>query len=529
MSKFIPIFKSWVPDWLIKVILFIVLLPSMVLFFLPLSNVNAAAGHYGCEPYDIQFAVVLFYVGYTSFFSLERRFFQFLATKEYFFIITFVQLLTSYICFASQDLVFLFICRFIQGMAFTCTVNISLALIFSRLKTERAREVGYSIFFGLLICMIPLDNFITAELIDSFNFNTLYKIAIFSYAPSLVLLAIVMNNVRLNVKFPLYQLDWASFVLYAAFLGMIGYACVYGQEYYWLEDKRILFSLTAGGVLLLICLLRQWRLKRPYFELSAFRYRNFVLGAIILFIFYICRFASGLTSTYFVSVLGLDPIHLSYINLYNISGIVVGVIFSCILVLQHRPIRLILISGFVLLFIYHNWMFFLFNTQANESEFIIPLVIQGLGAGMLMTPTIVFAISAVPFRLGATAAGVCLFVRCLGFIVSIALINFFELFSKSKHYNTFQDQFSRINPVAGQTIMKHSKALVAKGIHTGQAEKIANRLLVKSINTQGQIRFAMDYYQVISLLLFCTILLIALFPYINRTILNLRADQPAPF
>ena len=66
MSKFIPIFKSWVPDWLIKVILFIVLLPSMVLFFLPLSNVNAAAGHYGCEPYDIQFAVVLFYVGYTA-------------------------------------------------------------------------------------------------------------------------------------------------------------------------------------------------------------------------------------------------------------------------------------------------------------------------------------------------------------------------------------------------------------------------------------------------------------------------------
>ncbi|MCQ6958364.1 MFS transporter [Mucilaginibacter aquariorum] len=529
MSKVIPIFRSWVPDWLIKVVLFIVLLPSLVLFFLPLSNINAAAGYYGCEPYDIQFAVVLFYVGYTSFFSLERRFFQYLATKEYFFIITFIQLLTSYICYVSQSLAFLFICRFLQGMAFTCTVNISLALIFSRLRTERAREVGYSIFFGLLICMIPFDNFITAELIDSFNFNTLYKAAIFSYAPSLVLLGIVMNNVRLNVKFPLYQLDWASFVLYAAFLGTIGYACVYGQEYYWLEDKRIVFSLSVGAGLLSLCLLRQWRLKRPYFELGAFRYRNFVLGAIVLFIFYICRFASGLTSTYFVTVLGLDPIHLSYINLYNISGIIVGVIFSCVLVLQHRPTRLILISGFLLLFIYHNWMFFLFNTQANESEFIIPLVIQGLGAGMLMTPTIVFAISAVPFRLGATAAGVCLFVRCLGFMVSIALINFFELFSKSKHYNTFQEQLSRINPVAGQTIMKHTKALLSKGIPAGQASKIADRLVVRSINTQGQIRFAMDYYQGISLLLFFTIILIALFPYINKTILNLRADQPAPF
>lgn len=529
MSKIIPIFKSWVPGWLIKIVLLIVLLPSLVLFFLPLANINAAAGYYGCEPYDIQFAVVLFYAGYTSFFPLERRFFSYLATKEYFFIITFVQLATSYVCYVSQNLTLLFICRFIQGMAFTCTVNISLTLIFSRLKTDRAREVGYSIFFGLLICMIPFDNLITAQLIDSFNYNTLYKCALFSYAPSLVLLGVVMNNVRLDVKFPLYQLDWASFVLYAAFLGAIGYACVYGQEYYWLEEKRIFFSLASAAGLSAIFLARQWRYKRPYFELGIFQYRNFVLGAIILFIFYICRFASGLTSTYFVTVLGLDPIHLSYINLYNISGIVAGVVFSCVLVLQHRPVRLILISGFLLLFVYHSWMFFLFDTQANESEFIAPLVIQGLGAGMLMTPTIVFAISAVPYRLGATAAGVCLFVRCLGFMVSIALINFFELFSKSKHYNTFQDQLSDTNPVAGQTIRKQAHALVGKGVNAEHAIKLTDRLLVRSVNSQEQIRFSMDYYQWISLLLFFTITLIALFPYINKTVLNLRADQPAPF
>ncbi|HVW95889.1 MAG TPA: MFS transporter [Mucilaginibacter sp.] len=529
MSSVIPIFRSWVPGWMIKAVLFVVLLPSLVLFFLPLANINAAAGYYGCEPYDIQFAVVLFYVGYTSFFSLERRFFNYLATKEYFFIITFVQLITSYICYITQNLTFLFVCRFIQGMAFTCTVNISLALIFSRLKTERAREVGYSIFFGLLICMIPFNNFITADLIDSFNYNTLYKCALFSYAPSLVFLGVLMNNVRLNVKFPLYKLDWASFVIYATFLGLLGYACVYGQEYYWLDDQRIRYSLIAAAVLLGIGIVRQWKHKRPYFNLAVFNYRNFKLGAVILFIFYICRFASGLTSTYFVGVLGLDPINLSYINLYNILGIAAGVIFSCVLVLQHRPIRFILISGFLLLLVYHTWMFFLFDTQANESEFVIPLIVQGLGAGMLMTPTIVFAISAVPHQLGASAAGICLFVRCLGFMVSIALINFFELFAKSKHYNTFQDQVTKLNPVARQVIAKQAHAFSAKGLKAGQAMKLSNHLLVKSINTQGQIRFAMDYYQWISMLLFFTIILIALFPYINRTIIYLRADQPAPF
>ena len=169
------IFKSWVPEWLIKITMFLVLLPSLVLFFLPMANTNAAAGNLGIETYDVTFSVALFYAGYVSFFSLERRFFQFLAAKEYFIVITIVQIITSLVCYLTKEISVLFICRFIQGMAFTMTVNLSLSLIFSRLRSQRARVIGYSIFFGMLVCMIPFNNFITADIIDSSNFNFLYK------------------------------------------------------------------------------------------------------------------------------------------------------------------------------------------------------------------------------------------------------------------------------------------------------------------------------------------------------------------
>ena len=53
------LFKKWVPEWLIKITLFIVLLPSLILFFLPLTNVNAAAGNTGIETYDVYYSVVL--------------------------------------------------------------------------------------------------------------------------------------------------------------------------------------------------------------------------------------------------------------------------------------------------------------------------------------------------------------------------------------------------------------------------------------------------------------------------------------
>jgi hypothetical protein len=529
MSNIIPLFKSWVPEWLIKITLFIVLLPSLVLFFLPLANINAAAGFYGIESFDVQYTVVLFYAGYTSFFSLEKRFFNYLATKEYFFIITFIQIITSYACFISESLIVIFILRFIQGMAFTCTVNLSLSLIYSRLRSQRAREVSYSIFFGMLICMIPFNNFITADLIDSFNFNTLYKVAMFSYVPSLILIGILMNNVRLNIKFPLYKLDWASFVIYAAILCLLGYILVYGQQYYWFSDKKIALSTLLAASLLALHILRQFKLKRPYFDLSVLKYRNFKVGAFLLFILYICRFASGITSTYFSTVLGLDPIHISYITLFNILGIILGVITSCVMVLQHRSMRLIWIYGFLMLLVYHSWMFFLFNTQANESEFFSPLAVQGLGIGMLITPLIVFMISSVPARLSSTAAGICLFVRCFGFYASIALINYFELLGKSQHYNTFQDNLNNLNPVVLSSMLKQRDFLIHKGLTTESASQITNKLLVKHVDVQGQIRFAMDYFEMISWLLVFTLLLISMFPYINRTIVYLRKDQPAPF
>jgi hypothetical protein len=48
-----------------------------------------------------------------------------------------------------------------------------------------------------------------------------------------------MSNYRPHARFPLYKLDWQSFVLYGIMLVLVGYITIFGQEYYWLEDVRI--------------------------------------------------------------------------------------------------------------------------------------------------------------------------------------------------------------------------------------------------------------------------------------------------
>lgn len=515
--------------WLIRITMFIVILPSLVLFFLPLCNVTAAAGYYGIEPADVQYSVLVYYAGYTSFFSLEKRFFRYLATREYFFIFTILQVITSFACYETHSLLILLILRFIQGMGMTSTANLGMSIIFNRSKSERGRAVSYSVFFGMLVCMIPFNNFITADLLDAFNFNVIYKGAMFSYLPSLILLGLIMNNVRLNIRFPLYLLDWPSFICYGCFLCSLAYLFVYGQERYWLSDPRMLCVAIFAVFMLLTFIIRQTVLKRPYFKLQVFKHLNFILGGAVLFVLYLCRFTLNFSTAFFSGVLGFDPAHVSYMNLFNIAGIVLGVIISCVYLLQHRPIRLIWLYGFLSLLIFHVIMYFLFSTAGEPFSYFLPLFLHGLGVGLLISPTIIFMVSAVPAKMVDTAAGICLFVRCLGFYSSIALINHFDLLNKNTHLNALKEQLTAINPMIKPAIIKQSKALINHGILKKQVPGAANRLLIKQLTIQAQLRSAMDYYVLIGWLLVATLITIALFPYLSKTVVRFRKNQPAPF
>jgi len=380
----------------------------------------------------------------------------------------------------------------------------------------------------MLICAIPFNNLVTADLIDANNFNAVYKGALFSYMPGLFMLIISMNNIRLNMKFPLNSLDWQSFSAYSIVLTLIGYITIYGQEYYWLEDVRIRYSVISIVALSVLYFIRQRSMKRPYIDLQILKFRNFNIGILLLFIMYICRFSVGITNNYFSTVLKFDPIHLSYMNVFNLAGLIIGVIVSCCMLLQRKPIRYLWLPGFMILLIFHAAMFYLFDIYADEFNYFLPLFIQGLGVGMIMVPSIIYAISSVPVSLGPSAAALCLAIRYFGFCISIAIMNYFELFEKSRHYNAFQDKLTVLDPIVKHTLSVNREHLIEKGLVAMKPAKAAGKLLVNAMNSQNHLRYAMDYYELMFWLLVATILLISMVPYLNKTVIYLRSRLLSP-
>lgn len=521
------IFKEWVPGWLITLTLFIGLMPSLVLFFLPTANINVTAGFYGCQPSDVQFLIVLFYAGFAGFYILERRFFEFFPTKQYYIIFNVLQIFNCILMHKINIVELVYPLRFIQGMLFASAVNLSISMIFSRLKTERAKEGSYSIFFCLLLCSSPFNTFVTADFIDSFNFDEIYFYGAIAFVPGLLLIIMTMKSTAVKKPYPLFSLDWSSFFLYSMFLLSIGYMMVYGQEVYWFHDNKMLFALILALVTLAVFIIRQSNLKRVYIHLSVLKNRNLLLGLLVLYMMYIERFSLSISNQYFVQVLHLDPIHLSYVQWFNILGIVLGVTFSFYYIMKKYSVKWLWTIGYICLLSFHLIMYFSFENDGNDYYFYIPLIIHGLGVGLIMVPTILFVIASVGNKLGISAAAVCLAIRYFGYISSIGFQNFFKLFETRQHESAFKDSLAKNSLFLQNYIDQRASDVVGNGL-TYKETPAGIKLLTQHVKNESFVRYAMDYYEIMAVISVCLIILILFMPSLTSMYKKLKNNLVSP-
>lgn len=524
-----PLFKPWVPEWMIKVVIGLMVFSLLCLFGLFTSNVAAAAGYYGIEPLDVQYSTIVYYAALASFYSLEQRFFRYLPAKRYFLFNLLLLILTCYITYKSRTAAVFFAMRFLQGIFSGGLNSICITLIFSRLSGERSREIGYSVFYGMLVCSTPLVMLIASYIYDFASYQALSKAMIFLILPGSILLMSILKDVRLARKFPLHQLDLSSFVLYATMLILLGYVLIYGQRNYWLENTEVWLCLAALAVLLPLFILRQRGLKRPFLNLKVFNYANFRAGALLLVPFYVFRGALNVTSNYFDAVLGMDPIHVSILMAVNVVGVVISVFISSRLILQKASMRMIWLTGFGFLLLFHGWMYHIFASQADTSSFIMPLIFQGLGAGTLMTPIVLFTVSSVPTAMSSSASMAGILFRFVGFSVSMALISYFQLFTKSVHQDEFRDHIVLSNPMYHERMLGYEHVVQKYGVPVDRAGKLAQGILKKAVDKQLTMLYAMDYYALICWGIVAVMLIIALYPYFTQTVLNVKSRQPAPY
>ncbi|WP_312077402.1 beta-carotene 15,15'-monooxygenase [Chryseobacterium sp.] len=488
------LFKKWVPGWLAKMILFALLLPNMIMFFLPLANEEVAAGYYGIEPNDVQFTISLYYAGFASFYCLERRFYSYFTSKQYFIQFQLFQLLCCYLLFSSQILTVIFIVRFVQGMLFASAVNLYMSMASGFMKSFRAKEVTYSMFFGMLLCTSSFNNLITADLIDQYNFDIVYKLSMLMFALSVVIVLVCISSAKVFHRHTLIQLDVSSFILLAIILIGFGYLSVYGQQYYWFESMKIISMSLMIIFSLVIFISRQFALKRAYIDFSIFKFKNYWWGVILLFFMYIERFSFAYVGSFYKNILHMDPQHVSYMYVFNLLGIAAGVALAAWHQIKQSNIIWLWMCGFISLLLYHFLMTQMLVNAGNESYYSVPLFAHGLGVGLIMVPTILFIISKVPYYLAPSAAAFGLIVRFLGYSASTFLTKYFTVYHYNLHYNQFLNYVNENNQFYLDKKEQINFYLKNNGWENKTIPLVSQKILKTQLDNQILLRSIMDYY-----------------------------------
>jgi DHA2 family multidrug resistance protein len=492
MLTSLPVFRPWAPTWLVRGALFLGLAPGFILLGLYAGNLGEAAAYFGFKLTDLQFSILLYFVGIVAYFPLDARVGAYLPVRRYYALAVALMLLSVWLCTLTTSLPGFLALRFLQGMLTVGVCSPCLGLIFSQLEPGQARPVGFSVFYGTLLCSTPLTTIIATYSLQHFSFSTLFYVFALLQLPGGLLLFLLLTNNRLQPRKPLYQVEWLSFGLYAASLGIGAYLVVYRQSLQWLEDGKPWLLLGILALLVVVFVRRQRSRKRPFLHLSVFRCRHFVLGLLLFMVLYLVRSSAAVASLYLSQVLRVDADQLAGLQVALLLGIVAGVSAALRLVLAGTALRTLMLVGFGLLLVHHGWLYSLFGAPHTPAEFVLPLLVQGLGNGFVFLPVVLFTLSPLSPKQVPTGVSLAVGARFLGFAASVALTNFLQSWLRA----TYDDQGSLSVGPATPQLAPHS--------------------LSSAPDTLSLLRFSSGYFALIGCVLTGLLLVLLLVPPLHR-------------
>ncbi len=274
----IEIFKPWVTEWMARAVIFIILMTCLFSFAF-YSSPAAAMGFYGIQPTDVQYGMVVMYGSTVAFLALDFRIVKYFAVRRYLLIALAINAICSVICFHFKDWILFVICQFLQGITCALMSGIVLQLIFPRLQSVRARVIAYSLLYGSIQIAVPLYSIYTSVILYFFDFNWLfYGFNIILITLTAVVLLTMNSKARFTKKIPLYQVDWAGYLLYVSFILISGYVLVYGRQLGWFGSRLILILSLSNLAILFLFIIRELKIKRPLINLQIFKTKILLLA-----------------------------------------------------------------------------------------------------------------------------------------------------------------------------------------------------------------------------------------------------------
>jgi EmrB/QacA subfamily drug resistance transporter len=322
----------------------------------------------------------------------------------------------STLCGLSTGPIFLVVARAVQGVGGAIMFATSLALLADAFR-GKDRAVAFGVFGAVTGAAVAVGPVLGGLITSGLSWRWIFFVNIPVGAVALLITALRVPESKDAHAAPL---DIAGFVSFSAALVALVFGLIRSTDVGW-GSAQVVGSLIAGGVLLGLFGVIEYRTPRPMFDLSLLKVPTFVGGLLAAFGISASLF-SLLTYLiiYMQNILGFSAVGagLRFLPLTGAIFVTAGIAGR---LSGHAPRRVLIGAGFVLI---AAGLFAMRGVTVTSSwtHLVVGMVLAGVGAGLVNVPLVSTAVGVVhPSRAGM-ASGINNTLRQAGVAAGVAVL-----------------------------------------------------------------------------------------------------------
>jgi EmrB/QacA subfamily drug resistance transporter len=322
----------------------------------------------------------------------------------------------SVACGAAQDIRLLTLARAFQGIGGAAMFATALALLASAFH-GKDRGTAFGVFGATTGVAVAVGPVLGGVLTSGLSWRWIFFVNV---PICIVAIAVAWVKVQESHDPRAGRPDWFGFVSFSLALGALVYGLIEAGQDGWGEQK-VVASLVASGVLLVVFVVSQMLQKHPKFDLSLLRKPTFTGGLVAAFgisasVFSLLTFLV----IYVQNVLGYSAVETGLRFLYlSVASFFAAAIAGRLT--EHVPVKWLIGPGFLVLGV---GLMLLYGIKDDSSwTHLIPgMIVCGVGIGLINPPLASTAVGVVPVARSGMASGVNSTLRQVGIATGIATL-----------------------------------------------------------------------------------------------------------
>ena len=456
--------------------------------------INDMRGNLGATLTEIGWVITAYAIGNVIIVPMTSWLSKQFGRRNYFAASIIIFTVFSFLCGNATNIWELVIFRFIQGIGGGALLVTSQTIITESYPVEK-RGMAQAIY-GLGVIIGPtLGPPLGGYIVENFSWPYIFYINIPIGVIATLLTLQFVRSPKYGEKSLAKDVDWLGIALLALSVGSLQYVLEKGQDDDWFSSPAI----TTLSVLALLAgfffIWRQLRFRNPIVELRVLKNGNLRVGTILSFILGFGLYGSTfIIPLYTQSLLGWTALQsgMLFVPAALTTAFMMPIIGK--LLTKGVPQQYLVAAGMLLFAIFTFWSFHVITPDTDKDAFFWPLIVRGVGMGMLFIPITTLSLSTLKGQQIGQGAAFTGMMRQLGGSFGVALITTFMSRQNMVHRSDLVSKLDVNSATVQQRVSAMQHSFMNSGKTFDNALQAAYKALDLSVTKQVAVLSYMDVF-----------------------------------